>query len=91
MFTFPIFAAINAAASVFPPVAAVSNVSSGVQALALGVSTIGALGGFYITWKHGHDMNGTLHKATEVVALGSLCLGIGTLFTMIGGASGAII
>ena len=90
-FLTPVMASIATASAWFPPLSVVNNISTGTQALALGVSTIGALGGLYVTWKHGHDMSGTLHKTAEVVVLGSLCTGIGTVFSMLPGVTAALL
>lgn len=86
-----IMAAMNAASSYFPPLEVVSSLSTGTRALGIGISTIGTLGGLYTAWKHSSDVNGVLHKTGEAVVLASLCVGVPTLFTMIPGATGAIL
>ncbi len=76
--------------SLMPWVAPLMSVVGGVQAIGAGMVTIGALGGFYTHWKHGHDMNGTVHKFAEVAVLGAACVGVPAILTALG-ATGALL
>jgi len=87
----PIFAAIGAAANLFPPLAAINSLSTTMQGFAAAISIIGAICMFTFMWFQHHDWGGIIGGLAKVVTIGALCMGVTLILNNLPGVNAALL